>query len=79
MSHLATLQRARRELKVGVAGFDLLRLFGMIFKHCVWGMETLKEDHSVYAPEDEILYMHKVMTDCQQRPEENSFPTFCFA
>ena len=34
MSHLATLQRARRELKVGVAGFDLLRLFGMIFKHC---------------------------------------------
>ena len=53
-----------------------MRLFGVIFKHCVWGMETLKEDHSVYAPEDEILYMHKVMTDCQQRPEENSFPTF---
>ena len=27
MSHLATLQRARRELKVDVADFALLRLF----------------------------------------------------
>ena len=34
MSHLPKLQRTRRELKVGVADFALLRLFGMIYKHC---------------------------------------------